>query len=189
MKRIYLIILFALCCPHLLLAQNQALETEELQEELQHTGLEVQLDSSLLGFDVFASMPSDVEINQTEAVRRALMARIAANDSTDFNGFRIRIYLDSRREARNESMATIKRFNELYPYIQADRSFDSPNFKVSAGNFRTRLEAENFLKQIKGNFPNAFIVREKFKYPSIGKPDTRKLEPADSLSVPNLLMR
>ena len=70
----------------------------------------------------------------------------------------------------------IRRFNTLYPHIQAYRSFASPNFKVTAGNFRTRLEAEALLQRIKGDFPDAFIVRERFKYPTIGRADTR---PAD----------
>jgi len=47
---------------------------------------------------------------------------------------------------------------------------------VTVGNFRTRLEAEALLQRIKGDFPDAFIVRERFKYPTIGRADTR---PAD----------
>ena len=59
----------------------------------------------------------------------------------------------------------------MYPGIQAYRSYASPNFKVTVGNFRTRLDAEALLRQIKGDFPDAFIVRERFKYPSIGSVD------------------
>ncbi len=184
MKKLLLLFLFSFVSVQMMNAQNVETNTgQSKEEELQHTGLEVQVDSSLLGYDVFMSMPYNVEINQSDAIRDAVRAKIAANDSTDFNGFRIRIYLDSRRGARNESAAAIKRFNELYPYISADRSFDSPNFKVSVGNFRTRLEAENFLAIVKKNFPNAFIVRERFKYPSIGSPDLRQLTPSDSLGI------
>ena len=78
--------------------------------------------------------------------------------------------------AREESAAVIRRFNALYPHIQAYRSFASPNFKVTVGNFRTRLEAEALLQRLKGDFPDAFIVRERFKYPSIGRADTRPAE-------------
>ena len=70
----------------------------------------------------------------------------------------------------------IRRFNALYPHIHAYLSVASPNFKVTVGNFRTRLEAEALLQRIKGDFPDAFIVRERFKYPTIGRADTR---PAD----------
>ena len=93
-----------------------------------------------------------------------------------YNGFRIRLYFASTRMAREESASVIRRFNELYPHIQAYRSFASPNFKVTVGNFRTRLEAEALLRKIKEDFPDAFIVRERFKYPTIGRSDTR---PAD----------
>ena len=37
------------------------------------------------------------------------------------------------------------------------------------------MEAENFLNVIKEDFPDAFVVREKFKYPSMGRPDLRQL--------------
>ena len=115
-------------------------------------------------------------MRQTPAVRAALNKQVAANADKQYNGFRIRLYFASTRTAREESSAVIRRFNALYPHIQAYRSFASPNFKVTVGNFRTRLEAEALLQRIKGDFPDAFIVRERFKYPTIGRADTR---PAD----------
>ena len=60
-------------------------------------------------------------------------------------------------------------------YIQAYRSYTSPNFKVSVGNFRTRVDAEILLREIQEEFPDAFIARERFKYPSMGAPDLRTL--------------
>ena len=55
---------------------------------------------------------------------------------------------------------------------------------MTAGNFRTRLEAEALLQKIKADFPDAFIVRERFKYPTIGRADTRPAElPKDAKDV------
>lgn len=168
-SRLLLVALLCLAGP-VLLAQNPE---EEIPSEIEHAGEEVQLDSALLGRDIFSALPEQVVVRQTPAVRAALNRQVTANAVRMYNGFRIRLYFASTRTAREESASVIRRFNELYPHIQAYRSFASPNFKVTAGNFRTRLEAEALLQKIKGDFPDAFIVRERFKYPTIGRADTR----------------
>ena len=137
--------------------------------EVEHAGSEVQVDSTLLGRDIFSTLPERVVVRQGAAVRDALVRQVEANSQKTYSGFRVRLYFASSRGAREESAAVIRRFNAMYPGIEAYRSYASPNFKVTAGNFRTRLDAEALLRQVKADFPDAFIVRERFKYPSIGK--------------------
>ena len=168
---ILVLVAMALTGP-VLLAQN----LEEGTGEIEHTGTEVQVDSALLGRDIFSALPEQVVVRQSPAVRTALNRQVAANAGKTINGFRIRLFFASNRTARDESSSVIRRFNEMYPHVQAYRTYASPNFKVTVGNFRTRLEAEAFLRRIKGDFPDAFIVRERFKYPSVGGAD---LTPAD----------
>lgn len=148
-------------------------------DDLVHAGIEVEVDSTLDGRDIFSVLPDDVVVVQPAQVRDALNARIAANDASTFNGFRIRIYIGSKPAAREESLEALMRFNRRYPHIQAYRSYSTPNFKVSVGNFRTRVDAEILLNEIKGEFPDAFIARERFKYPTIGAPDMRGPEPTE----------
>ena len=167
-KKLLILALLAFAGP-LLMAQN----LEEGTSEIEHTGDEVQVDSTLLGRDIFSALPEQVVVRQPAAVREALGRQVAANAGKNYSGFRIRLYFASSRTAREESASVIRRFNAMYPGIQAYRSYASPNFKVTVGNFRTRLDAEKLLRQIKADFPDAFIVRERFKYPSIGQGDTR----------------
>ena len=165
------VLLLTLCVPALgLRAQNFE---EEGTDEIEHTGLETQVDSTLVGRDIFSALPEQIVVRQSPAIRSALNKQVNANAEKGYSGFRIRLYFASTRTAREESAAVIRRFNTMYPYIQAYRTYASPNFKVTVGNFRTRLDAEAFLRRISGDFPDAFIVRERFKYPSIGRPDTR----------------
>jgi len=161
----------ALFAGPLLRAQN----LEEGTGEIEHAGEEVLLDSTLFGRDIFSALPEQVVVRQSPEIRSALNRQIETHAARDFNGFRIRLYFASTRTAREESAAVIRRFNAMYPQVQAYRTYASPNFKVTAGNFRTRLEADAFLREIKGDFPDAFIVRERFKYPSIGRPQTAPL--------------
>ena len=149
---------------------------EENSSEIEHTGAEVQVDSSLMGRDIFSALGDRVVVRQSSAVRSALGKHVSSNASKSYNGFRIRLYFASSRTAREESAAVIRRFNEMYTGIQAYRTFASPNFKVTVGNFRTRLDAEALLRQLKADFPDAFIVRERFKYPSIGRPAARSYD-------------
>ena len=158
----------------------QSLETEEMTE-IEHAGDEVQVDSTLVGRDIFSALPEEVVVRQSPAVRAALGRQVAANAGKSYSGFRIRLFFASNRTAREESASVIRRFNEMYPHIEAYRSFSSPNFKVTVGNFRTRVEAEALLRKLKSDFPDAFIVRERFKYPSIGQVDTRSDDYPDEL--------
>ena len=149
---------------------------EENAGEIEHTGTEVQVDSALMGRDIFSALGDRVVVRQSSAVRSALVKHVSSNAAKSYNGYRIRLYFASTRTAREESASVIRRFNEMYPGIQAYRTFASPNFKVTVGNFRTRLEAEALLRRLKADFPDAFIVRERFKYPSIGRPEARSHE-------------
>lgn len=159
-------------------AQTTVTENLPVQENIESVevlGIEQQIDSLIFDQDIMQSMAAGVELDNSLLLQDAMNKKIAADSSSLYNGFRIRIFLDSKRGAREASEAAIKKFNDKYPYILAYRTYIAPNFKVSVGNFRTRMEAENFLNVIKEEFPDAFVVREKFKYPSMGSPDLRQL--------------
>lgn len=130
---------------------------------------EPQVDSTLLGLDILDIMPPCVSVHQTYAVRSALELLKERNSSFMYEGFRIRIYYDSVQDARYESDYARERFSERYPDIPAYRSYVSPNFKVVVGNFRSRTDAEVVLDAILPDFPDATVVRERFKFPFIGR--------------------
>ena len=168
----------------MLLAANPA-AGQSFSDELTHAGIEAEIDSSLFGRNLFSILPGNVEVVQDASVQEALNKWIYSNTTSDYNGFRVRIYLSSNQNAREESLRTLLSFNAMFPFVQAYRSYSTPNFKVSVGNCRTRVEAEQLLRLIKNSFPDAFIVRERFKYPSIGYPDLRQYD--DTLEYSDFL--
>ena len=96
-NRYILLLLALLILPGLhLSAQN----LEEGTDEIEHTGTEVQVDSTLLGRDIFSVLPEGVVVRQSSAVRAALNRQVAANADKIYNGFRIRLYFASSRTAR-----------------------------------------------------------------------------------------
>ena len=79
-------------------------------------------------------------------------------------GYRIQVYFGTQRSRANEIRAL---FNTHYPEIPATVSYSQPNFKVRAGDFRTRLEAQKHLRDVELNFPGAFVVPDEIRLPPL----------------------
>ena len=79
-------------------------------------------------------------------------------------GYRIQIYFGPQRPKANELRA---RFNARFPELNAIVSYHQPNFKVRAGDFRTRMEAQSKLEIIEKEFPGAFVVPDEIKLPPL----------------------
>lgn len=133
-------------------------------------------DESLAGSDIFSVMPGNVTVVQSGGIRSAMASRRARNGARQFSGYRIRIFFDNSQNARGASEAAVGRFKALYPGVSAYRTFESPYFKVTVGDFRTKSEAQAALLSIKNAFPAAFIVRERFKYPALGGLSSYKVD-------------
>jgi hypothetical protein len=73
-------------------------------------------------------------------------------------GYRVQIFGGSNRiDAYNAQ----SKFNEMYPEMKTYIIYNEPNFKVRAGDFRTRLEASKLMEQIRSQFTSVFIISEK----------------------------
>lgn len=133
-------------------------------------------DSSLCGLNVFSIMPSkafgdkaDVKIHQSSAIRDAMGTHIDNNASRTNSGYRVRIFFDNKQTARNDSEAALKLFTSKYHGVAAYRSYVNPYFKVTVGDFRTKSEAVQLMKQIQMDFPAAFVVKENINFPVVDK--------------------
>jgi hypothetical protein len=80
-------------------------------------------------------------------------------------GWRVQIFFDSGANSKKRATDALNRFNLLYPGISAYLSFKEPYYRVRIGDFRTRLEAEGMMKNIKDNYPNAFATADKINSP------------------------
>ena len=77
-------------------------------------------------------------------------------------GYRIQIYFGSER-AKAQELKTD--FNSAFPQTAAYLVYHQPNFKVRVGDFRTRLEAQGFLKKLGDRYSTAFIVNDDVRLP------------------------
>lgn len=78
------------------------------------------------------------------------------------SGYRVQIFFGSSRQAAYDAQA---KFNEEYPEMRTYIIYNEPNFKVRAGDFRTRLEAQKLLQEIRPMFNSLFIIQEKINPP------------------------
>lgn len=79
-------------------------------------------------------------------------------------GYRIQIHFGNEREKAKDIKT---KFLQAFPDIPAYDSYQSPNFRVRVGDYRSKLEASKYLKQISGAFPSSFIVSDNIKYPKL----------------------
>ena len=99
-----------------------------------------------------------VSINQDEKITTLLDLKKSLNEETT-DRYKIQIYSGNRVSAQKAKEKFQSKYNSWNPSMV----FETPNYKIWAGNFRTRLEADRALKQIKKNFSGAFIFKPKKK--------------------------
>jgi hypothetical protein len=107
-----------------------------------------------------------IEIVQPEQVENMLMRHIANNRlQKGIPGYRIRIFSQSGQTALARTDQTRASFKNNFPGIEAYKEYNTPNFQIFVGDFRTKNEALRELKQIKNSYPGAFIVSATIQIP------------------------
>lgn len=103
----------------------------------------------------------NVTIKQDEELTTLLAEYKAYNAKRDTrDGYRIQItYTDIREDVYKSKAGMYKQFPELASYVE----YEQPNYKLRIGDFKTRLEAANYLQQVITVYPGAFIVKDKIK--------------------------
>lgn len=154
MKRLLIIAILALLPGVMLRAQEYRVDNGSAQ-----------VDSTLVGRSVLSVLGSGVTVNQSAAMKSAFDSYVSANASKRVSGYRIRVYYENNQNARNRSEAIARTISGTYPGIGVYRTFESPNFKVCVGDFRTKDEALKLFHALKSSYPTAIILKETINYP------------------------
>lgn len=77
-------------------------------------------------------------------------------------GYRVQFFSGSNRKDAYNAQA---RLQSEYPELRTYIIYNEPNFKVRAGDFRTRLEAQKLMQDLRASFPSLFIISEKINLP------------------------
>jgi hypothetical protein len=80
-------------------------------------------------------------------------------------GYRVQVFLGSYAQCRDER-AKYQKSGILFPSYQIQ---NAPDYAVRVGDFRNIVEAMTALKDIKRNYPGAFIIPDDIEPPKLGE--------------------
>ena len=109
-----------------------------------------------------ATGPGEVIIHQEERIGR-LMDDFAARKHT-LKGYRVQIFLGGDRQAGQQVR---REFLLKHVDIPAYEDYLAPNFRVRVGDLRTRMEAARLLRELKADYPGAYIVPDEIEMPRL----------------------
>lgn len=110
----------------------------------------VTLTSKMNAQDQNISVSQDPKFEQLLNEKRKINASLTVNDS-----YKIQIYTGGSENAKK----TLNEFRQEFNDIDATIVFNTPNYKVWVGNFKTRIEAEKTLADIKDRYKNVLLIK------------------------------
>lgn len=106
--------------------------------------------------------------NADTLISRYILGNRFLNGGMD--GYRIQIYRNSSKTAREESNKVRADFMVSFPGISSYADFAYPGwFLVRVGDFRTKMEGTKTLYMIRKKYPNAYFVKCIINFPDLKK--------------------
>ncbi len=96
------------------------------------------------------SVNQDPKFEQLLNEKRKINTSLTVNDS-----YKIQIYTGGSENAKK----TLTEFKQEFKDIDATIVFNTPNYKVWVGSFKTRIEAERTLADIKNRYKNVLLIK------------------------------
>jgi hypothetical protein len=96
------------------------------------------------------SVNQDPKFEQLLNEKRKINTSLTVNDS-----YKIQIYTGGSENAKK----TLTEFKQEFKDIDATIVFNTPNYKVWIGSFKTRIEAERNLANIKDRYKNVLLIK------------------------------
>jgi len=132
-------------------------------------------DYSYQKIDQMSSLPDtsqkaegSVEVIRDSRIDSIVQMYIDYSKAQDgFMGYRVQIFFDAGNNSLQKAEVEAEQFQMLYPGDTAYISFTQPYYKVRVGDFRNRLEAEGYMQKILDDYPNAFVIKDKIRFPEL----------------------
>jgi hypothetical protein len=102
--------------------------------------------------DLNTTVSQDPKFEQLLNEKRKINASITVNER-----YKIQTFSGDSENAKK----TLNECKQDFKKLDGTIVFFTPNYKVWIGNFRTRIEAERNLKEIKKKYKNALLIKPK----------------------------
>ena len=106
--------------------------------------------ANLQAQDSGISVAQDPRFEQLLTEKRKINSSITVNDR-----YKIQIFYGDNDKARK----TLTDFRREYKNIDGTIIFESPTYKVWVGNFKSRIEAERNMVEIRKKYPHALLIK------------------------------
>ena len=116
----------------------------------------------------FAQSNGSVNVSQDDRIESLIskQRQLYKLDSS-FSGYRIHIFMEIGNEALKHAEDVKKQFEKTFPDIPIYLTYAEPYFRLRAGDFRNRVEAEKCLRRIKPKFKEAFVTADMIYRPKL----------------------
>ena len=106
--------------------------------------------SSLFAQESTLSLSQDAKFEKILNEKRRINSSIISNDN-----YKIQIFNGDNENAKK----TLNQFKKDFTNFDSTIIFSTPTYKVLIGNFKTRIEAERNLIEIKKTYKTALLIR------------------------------
>jgi hypothetical protein len=102
-----------------------------------------------------------VKVHKDPRIDLLIKKQIEINEETSRDarrigkGFRLLVVNTGNRD---EAIAAKSKIYTYFPELKTYLIYQSPNFKLKAGNFKERKEAEDYLKKLQKHFPKGVFI-------------------------------
>ncbi|MCD4745617.1 MAG: SPOR domain-containing protein [Bacteroidales bacterium] len=125
------------------------------------------INFSFLSFSQDLSQ-GNIEVIQDIRIDTLIKKHIYLNKvKHNIKGWRIQIFFDSGNNSKKMANDTKNEFIDKFPQAEAYIIFRAPYYKIRVGDFRTKMDAQRFLKDIINDYPNAFVIKDEINYPKL----------------------
>lgn len=105
---------------------------------------------NLYAQDANVSLAQDPKFEQLLNEKRKINSSITVNDR-----YKIQIYNGDSETAKK----TLSEFRKDFKNYDGTIVFNTPTYKVWVGNFKSRIESERNLVELKKKYPTAFLIK------------------------------
>lgn len=95
----------------------------------------------------------------TDAPSQRAIAKITEGEIRQ-KGYRVQVVAESGAGSKDRALKARNDFQQKFPGIPSYITYESPNFKVRAGNFLTFLEAATLCEKVRLFYPSAYVVED-----------------------------
>ncbi|NNC71069.1 MAG: SPOR domain-containing protein [Flavobacteriaceae bacterium] len=114
----------------------------------------------LYGLNGWSQTEGSITIESSQSIKQLVAQKKAYNKNKKYvKGFKVQLFYGSEEGA----LKVRDDFMSVFPDISSELKFHSPYWKVWVGSYKTRLEADRGLRDIKEGFQSAIVVPAKVK--------------------------